>query len=277
MKGSKMKFGISFSIFPIKFGPIVFSGENIKENLKIIKELGYDGIDLFLQQMKEKELKNLRTVLNYFKLEISLVAAISLAEQGVNLSDPSKRDRLEAVEKFKKQIKVAGKLGGNMALGFIRGNKEEDEPESIYQERLADSLKRLIDFADEKGVKLLLEPINRYEINTFLRVDQSLEFIYKYDLDKIELLIDTFHMNIEESSIEGTIKMAGPKLGHVHITDSNRRAPGDGHLDYNSILKVIKDTGYNGFLTIEAFPIPSSYECGKRGIEYLRKILSSLT
>lgn len=76
-----------------------------------------------------------------------------------------------------------------------------------------------------------------------MRVDQSLEFIYKYDLDKIELLIDTFHMNIEESSIERAIKMAGPKLGHVHITDSNRRAPGDGHLNYNSILKVIKDTG----------------------------------
>lgn len=154
------------------------------------------------------------------------------------------------MEKFKKQTKIAGKLGANMPLGFIRGNNEEDELEFIYQERLADSLKRLIGFANEKGVKLLLEPINRYEINTFLRVDQSLEFIYKYDLDKIELLIDTFHMNIEESSIERAIKMAGPKLGHVHITDSNRRAPGGGHLNYNSILKVIKDTGYNGFLTI---------------------------
>lgn len=271
-----MKFGITFSTFPTKFGPIVFSGENIKENLKIIKELGYDGIDLFLHQIREKELENLRTTLNDFKLEISLVAAIFLAEQGVNLSDSNKRDRLEAVEKFKKQIKVAGKLGGNMPLGFIRGNKEEDELESIYQERLADSLKRLIDFANEKGVKLLLEPINRYEINTFLRVDQSLEFIHKHGLDKIELQIDTFHMNIEESSIEEAIKMAGSKLGHVHITDSNRRAPGDGHLDYNSILKVIKDTGYNGFLTIEAFPIPSSYECGKRGIEYLRNKLSNI-
>jgi len=73
-----MKFGISFSTFPIKFGPIVFSGENIKENLKIIKELGYDGIDLFLHQIRE--LENLRTTLNDFKLEVSLVASIFLAE-----------------------------------------------------------------------------------------------------------------------------------------------------------------------------------------------------
>ena len=80
MKGRKMKFGISFSTFPIKFGPIVFSGENIKENLKIIKELGYDGIDLFLHQMREEELENLRTTLNDFKLEVSLVASIFLAE-----------------------------------------------------------------------------------------------------------------------------------------------------------------------------------------------------
>ena len=234
-----MKFGITFSTFPTKFGPIVFSGENIKENLKIIKELGYDGIDLFLQQMKEKELENLRTILNDFKLEVSLVAAIFLAEQGVNLSDPSKRDRLEAVEKFKKQVKVASILGSKMPVGFIRGNKKKDELESIYQERIASSLKELSEYADSKSVKLVLEPINHFEINSFLRVDQT-----------IELLIDTFHMNIEEPLIEGAIKMAGPKLGHVHITDSNRRTPGDGHLDYNSILKAIKDTGYNGFLTI---------------------------
>ena len=151
---------------------------------------------------------------------------------------------------------------------------KKDELKSVYQERLADSLKELSEYADSKGVKLVLEPINHFEVNSFLRVEQSLEFLHKYNLNKIELLIDTFHMNIEEASMEEAIKMAGTKIGHVHITDSNGRAPGDGHLDYKHILKVIKDTGYNGFLSTEAFPIPSPYECGRRGIKYLKKILS---
>lgn len=263
-----MKFGIALSTFKMEFGGfgrIVFSGKNVKENLITVKELGYDGVDLFIEQMSEGELENLEATINDLELEVPLFVAIFLSEQGVNLSDPNKKNRLESVEKFKKQVKVASVLGSKMPVGFIRGNMKKDELEPVYQERLADSLKELSEYADSKGVKLVLEPINHFEINSFLRVDQSIEFLHKYNLNKIELLIDTFHMNIEEASIEQAIKMAGTKIGHIHITDSNGRAPGDGHLDYKSILKAVKDTGYNGFLSTEAFPIHSPYECGRGG------------
>ena len=270
-----MKFGIALSTFQPKFGRIVFKGNNIEENLKIIKELGYDGVDLFIHHMNEKEIENLKKLLDVLKLEVPLLVAIFLAEEGINFSDSNEKNRLESIEKFKKQVIVAGIFGSKMPVGFIRGNKEEDEAESVYQKRLASSLKELSEFADSKGVKLTLEPINRYEANTLLRVDQALDFIDKYNLDKIELLIDTFHMNIEEFSIEGAIKMAGSKIGHVHITDSNGRAPGDGHLDYKSIIKTLKEVGYDGYLTSESIPIPSPYENGRRGIENLKKFLSA--
>lgn len=266
-----MKIGICISTFPTKFGPIVFSGNDIKGNLKVIQDLGYDGVDLFTHKLNDSELEEINGSLKVLGLEASILAAIWLTEMGSILSDQDKDRRVQAVKRYKTQIDVASKLGGaNMPIGYSRGNKQDEETETSYQKRLAESLKELTEYADPKGVKLLLEPINRYEINTFNRVDQALEFITKYKLNSMQLLLDTFHMNIEERSIEKAIEVSGPMTGHIHITDSNRLSPGEGHLDYDSIIGSIIKIGYGGFLTIEAFPIPSAYECAKSGIEFLR-------
>ena len=85
-----MKFGIALSTFQPKFGRIVFKGNNIEENLKIIKELGYDGVDLFIHHMNEKEIENLKKLLDVLKLEVPLLVAIFLAEEGINFSEDRK-------------------------------------------------------------------------------------------------------------------------------------------------------------------------------------------
>lgn len=268
-----MKIGISASTFQTKFGPVVFSGSNIIDNLRIIKNLCYDGIDLFIHQMKELEFEMLMNTIKSLELEVALMVPIFLAEQGVNLSDPNIKKRIDSIGKYKKQIELASQLRANMPIGFIRGNRQENEDRESYDKRLAESLLDLSEFARSHNVRLLLEPMNRYEINTFLRVDESLDFINKYNLNQIGLLLDTFHMNIEEASIEKAVELAKGKIGHVHITDSNRLAPGYGHLDYNAIISAIRGTGYDGFLTIEAFPTPSAFECAKKGIDFLKKLI----
>jgi sugar phosphate isomerase/epimerase len=135
---------------------------------------------------------------------------------------------------------------------------------------LAESLTELLESAALHGVKLYLEPLNRYEIDTLNRVDQSLEFMAQYGLNSLELLLDTFHMNIEERRLEQAISLAGAKIGHIHITDSNRLAPGQGHLDYDRIIAAIKQTGYDKFLSIEALPLPSSVACALQKIEFFK-------
>ena len=275
----EMKYGIALATFQLEFGDfgrIAFHGKDIKENLKVIKQLGYDGIDLFTKQMSDEDLKDIKTTINKLNLEVPLFVAIFLSQQGVNLSDSDEKNRLESIKKFKEQINYASMFGSKMPLGFIRGNMKKDDLETDYQVRLADSLQQLSEFAEDRGVKIVFEPINHHEVNSFLRVDQSIAFLEKYHLDKLELLIDTYHMNIEESSIEDAIKMASSRIGHVHITDSNGRAPGDGHLDYKAILQALKDVDYEGFLSSESFPLPSSYENGKRGIEHLKKTFQSI-
>jgi sugar phosphate isomerase/epimerase len=86
------------------------------------------------------------------------------------------------------------------------------------------------------------------------------------------LLADTFHMNIEEPSIEGSIRRAGDRIFHFHVADSNRWHPGAGHLDFASILDALYATGYTGFVCGEFLPIPDAETAARRGIAHLRGI-----
>lgn len=271
--GRIMKMGVCMSTFASNSGPIVFSGDNIWENLKVIRELGYDGIDLFNHKLTASEVDALSGILKAEGLKVAILAPIWLTENGSFLSERDHDSRIRAIERYKTQIEVASKLGANMPLGYSRGRRQDDETDMSYQARLAESLKEVTEYADLRGVKLFLEPINRYEINTFNRVEQALEFITKYKLSSMRLLLDMFHMNIEEKSIEQAIELAGSMAGHIHIPDSNRLAPGEGHLDYKSIFNTLDEIRYNGFLSIEAFPLPSAYECAKSGIQFLKKFL----
>jgi len=268
-----VKIGISVAKFSSQFGPIVYAGEELENALKTIKKLGYNGVDFFVNELQESEVTRYVSLFKSLELEVPLLVAIYLAEQGINLSDPDKKRRIEGVKKYIEQIRLAAKFESNLPIGFIRGNIQEHAGESIFRKRLSESLKAISDEAEKQGVGIFFEPINRYEVDNFNRVDSSLEFLEENNLSYIQLLIDTFHMNIEERSIEDAIRIAGDRIGHIHISDSNRLAPGMGHLDYAKILEVIKETGYNRFLSLEIFPEPSPDECAQKGIKFLKGIL----
>jgi sugar phosphate isomerase/epimerase len=272
-----MKLGIAVSTFPTKFGPIVLTGDNLEENLTIASELGYQGIDLFMNQKTDDEIDRIAHLLDSLKLRISMYSAIFLAERGVNFSDKDEAKRHEGVAAFKKQIDIAHRLNAvTMPVGFIRGNRLEGESQREYLGRLAESMCELCEYAGTRGIDICLEPINRYEMSSILRVEEVLEFIEGYHIKGLKVLPDFFHMNIEEVSIEKALLMAGDKIGHIHVTDSNRLAPGQGHLDYDVLLGTLKQVGYQGYISVEAFPKPSAYECAKQGAEYLTAVLGRM-
>jgi sugar phosphate isomerase/epimerase len=89
-------------------------------------------------------------------------------------------------------------------------------------------------------------------------------------------LADTFHMNIEEAHITASLRTAGSELGHVHLADSNRQAPGYGHLDVHNVLGVLQEMGYRGYLSFEILPLPTFRQAAEDAIRTVKKILSKL-
>src|SRR6185295_6777824 len=130
-----------------------------------------------------------------------------------------------------------------------------------------DAIEELAPLAARKKQILLIEPLNRYETNLLNTVQQGLEFLSTLKSDNVRLLLDVFHMNIEEQNIPQVIRLAGPAVGHVHFADSNRRAVGFGHIEYPHILQALRDINYAGYLSAEILPWPNSEAAAAQTIE----------
>jgi len=129
-------------------------------------------------------------------------------------------------------------------------------------------------YAAERGVELVVEPINRYETNFLNTVAEALAFLDEVAAPNVGLLFDTFHANIEEPSLAASLRAASPRLRHVHVADSNRWAPGSGHLDFAAIIATLRALGYDGWLSAEILPLPGNAEqAAAQTIAHLRPLV----
>lgn len=275
-----MKPSISISTYKPKFAPITLQAETIKEfdsACRFASESGYSGVDLFINKKTDEEILEIRDVLRRYNLTVSMLICIYLAEQGVNFTYKNTQDRVSACDTYGHEMRLAEILGAKtMPVGLIRGKLLEDDTYETYYERLADSCVLLSREAIKHGIKLCIEPVNRYEIDTLNSVSQTIDFIKNYNLDEMYIVPDLFHMNIEDVDICQTLKSAGSLIQHMHVSDSNRRAPGMGNLDYKSILQTLKEIGYDNYLTIETLNFGETEKTVKQGAKYLNSILCKL-
>ena len=136
---------------------------------------------------------------------------------------------------------------------------------------LADALEVLGEHARPHGVPLLFEPLNRYETDLVNTLDSGVRLLRSLSTDNVRLLADLFHMNIEEAHLAEAILAARPYVGHLHFVDSNRRAAGLGHIDYGPIVKALRASGFDGFASAEAFPLPDPDTAASRTIQSFRR------
>ncbi len=272
------KLGVSVATFDTNFGPIVYSSSDLSTLngiFKKIKDIGYSCVDLFIDQISEEKAKSIKEILDQNDLKVSMLVCIYLAGLGVNFGSKDEVVRKKSVQTYVDQMTIARILDApTMPVGFIRGRLNEDDHLNDYYKRLSESLKTLVKEAKKQSVELCLEPINRYEVNTIFTLDEAVEFIETYELNGLKILADFFHMNIEDKDMEESLRRAKGKIRHVHIADSNRRAPGMGHLDYASLLSTLESIGFEGYLVSEAMPFGEPDECAKTGYDYIKKTLN---
>jgi D-psicose/D-tagatose/L-ribulose 3-epimerase len=151
------------------------------------------------------------------------------------------------------------------------------------------NLKVLSKYAESKGKVLCLEPLNRFETDFINTCDQAMEMLEDVDSPALKLLLDTFHMNIEEKSQGAAIRKAGKKLGHIHACGCDRGTPGNDHIDWTGIAAALKAVGYDKDVVIESFTTdvkviaraaaiwrriePTRDEIAVKGLKFLRKTL----
>jgi sugar phosphate isomerase/epimerase len=159
-------------------------------------------------------------------------------------------------------------------IGGIRGKLTGTPAEMAYQREAAiEAIAVCTEDAASKDVKMLLEPINRYETNFINSVNDGLQVIEQIAMPNLYLLPDTFHMNIEERSIPLALSAAAGRIGYVHFADSNRLAPGQGHIEFAAVIQTLCQIGYQGVIGLEMLPLPSDQEAMQQASNFLRSLL----
>ena len=119
--------------------------------------------------------------------------------------------------------------------------------------RGVESVKKLGSVASSLGIDFCLEVVNRFETHILNTAEEGMRYLKDVDCDSVKLLLDTFHMNIEEDNLADAIRLAGDKLGHLHVGEGNRKLPGTGHLPWNEMGKALNEIGFSGGVVMEPF------------------------
>jgi len=233
--------------------------------------LGYDGVELALRTASEVDLPELKRRLAATGLEVPCVSSGQVfAADHLYFTHPDPAVRDAAVVRIIEMIRLAGELGAKVNTGRVRGIVHEGESTETAATRYIECIRRCADVAEPLGVDILVEPVNRYEVNFINSCIEGLELVRRCGLRCVKLMPDLFHMNIEDASFRQAFEAGRAEIGYVHVADSNRLAPGWGHMPFDEVFQILADIGYDSYITAEILPRPDPDSAAQQAIRFLR-------
>lgn len=252
-------------------GPFVY-WDDLEGAIHRSAELGFHAIEIFAPGPQTVHRDQLAKWLDRTGLKVAAVGTgAGWLIHKLALTDPDAKQRAAAVQFVREMIDFGAEFDAPAIIGSMQGRAVDASARAEALDVLADGLRELAAHAASRGVKLIYEPLNRYETNLCNTMAQGAVFLKQQRLENVILLADLFHMNIEEVDIAKALSENLDSIGHVHFVDSNRRAAGYGHLDYRPIREALRTGGYQGYLSAEVLALPDSDAAARQTMAAFRE------
>jgi D-psicose/D-tagatose/L-ribulose 3-epimerase len=256
----------------------------------VVAGMGFDIIEVPIETPDEFDYARAAAVAADHGLKISACAAMGPDRDLIHADDSIRSNGKSYIRHC---IEAARTLGSPNLIGPIysavgRVWQANEEERARDLDLLVTQLGELSRHAADHGVTLCVEPLNRFETSFINLTEQAIEVVDRVDSPACGLLLDTFHMNIEERSLGDAIRAAGPRMKHLHACENDRGAPGSGHVPWDDVARACRDIGYQGPIVIESFtnkvktiaraaavwrPFASSQdELARNGLRFLREL-----
>lgn len=245
----------------MKYGlnTLIFTGNFTDENtdlFKGIKGIGFDGVEIALAQKGDFDPGRTLEQLKMNGLECSGICGMFGPDRDIR--GPDKESIKNGISYIKDGIDTVKALesdffGGPIYSAVGRANLESPEDRKKQWQTEVLSLKEVCQYAEEKGVFLALEPLNRFETDFINIAEDALRLLDDVGSSRLKIHLDAFHMNIEEKDSAEAIRKAGKLLYNFHANENDRGAPGTGQVHWGALAKALKDIGYDRYIVIEAF------------------------
>jgi sugar phosphate isomerase/epimerase len=234
-------------------------------------EMGYDGVELALRHLSEVDVTRIQQRLAATGLQVPCISTGQVfAADHLYFTHPDAAVRDRAVERILDMIRLAAEFGAKVNTGRVRGLIHDGGRPETARGNYLDCIRRCADVAEPLGVELIVEPVNRYEVNFINNCTEGLEIVRESGRRCVRLMPDTFHMNIEDASFRDALTAARDFISYVHVADTNRLAPGWGHMPFDEIFEILQDIGYDGWITAEILPKPDPDSAARQAVRFLR-------
>lgn len=283
-----MRFGVNTFVW---VSPCTTGG--IQDLAPKVKAMGFDILELAVENPDLIDIKTVKAVLEENGLGAIVCGAFG-PDRNLCSTDPQLR--ANAQDYILWLIEAASVLGSETVCGPMYSSVGKDHLEDGQErkrewQRAVAGIRELAAAARDKGVKLALEPLNRFETDMINVVDQGLAFIEETGKDNVGLHLDTFHMHLEEKNSAAAIRQAAHKIFHFHACENDRGIPGTGQVHWTEIAKALKDIHYRGPVVIESFTnqvkeiaravciwreiAPSQDAIAEQGLNFLKLLLTN--
>ena len=232
----------------------VFGNQPIEQTMQDVAEMGYDEIEIHAHDYNWDELN---TLADELRLTIrGITANAGWPDKTTDLSQTDPAMRKKAVEYFHEQIDRVANAGAEyFVMSPCAPGKSTPEDGALQNWNAAvQSLQELAPYAAANNITLVQEPLNRYESCIINNGAEARRFVKEVNHSSVRTMLDTFHMNIEEKNFEEAFRDAGDALAHIHVADTNRRGINKGRLNWQEFADIVKQSGYNGTITLECLP-----------------------
>ena len=247
--------------------------------IKKAKEIGFDVLEFQAQpllEMTDEKIRSLKALADEVGIELTYSLGLDRAYDVSSLDESIRKGGVEYLQNIIRKMKIGGGtlLSGVSYAGWgtpdnFLGDKRP------YWEQSIKSMKEIIKVAEECGVTYCVEAVNRFETCLINTAREALDYVAEIDSPNIGVLLDTYHMNIEENNIGDAIRLVGDRLTSFHTGENNRTAPGRGHLDWDEIFGALADINYKGRIVSEPFVMEGG-EVG-RDIHVYRNLVENPT
>jgi sugar phosphate isomerase/epimerase len=252
-----------------------YSG-NLAEAFAKVAKLGYDGVELMVRDPNQLDGAAIRRQLDEHQLEmVGLCTGHVFGEDGLGLVGPDPDICDQAMSRLKRFVDFAAShfgAGSLVNLGRSRGLGYPADPAHTLRQ-MANSFQELAEYASPSGIRLVLEPINVHQVNHIHTSQDGLAMVKRVNHPNFGLMLDVYHMNIEDVDIYDSFREAGEHCWFVHFCDNNRKWPGSAHLDFEQLVQVLNEIGYDGYVSLEILPWPDPDTAARSSIEYLRRYI----
>lgn len=242
----------------------------LEDSCRELAEFGFDGVEFMTLNPYTLNWSEVKSTLEKYGMSCTLICTGEIYGQlGLSYTDQDPKKREEAIRRTKDIINFAGFLDANINIGRIRGHycagltKEDTENLAIS------AFQELADYAAPRNVKIALEEVTIMQTNFLNTLSETVNMIERVDRPNFRLMMDVFHMNLEEKDIFEAIRKYSDYNIHVHLADNNRRFPGQCGLDFEKIFRTFNEVGYTGDFTTEIYQLPDMRGAAKGAAEYL--------